>query len=294
MGSSRVISRICFGCEPLGGMDWGKIDVADIASAISRALEFGVNFFDTADVYGLGMSESRLSEILGHKRHEVVIATKGGMSWDDTQISGRAKITKDCSPKYLRCAVEASLRRLRIDSIPVYFIHWPDPNTEIGSTIECLSRLRDEGKIGQIGCSNFDSAMVRSASEISEISFIQLPINLLDKDLDPVIQGIAIEKNIGIVAYNVLARGLLTGNYDANCRFPQNDRRARLPLFHGEAYRNALTKVADISTAATADNLTCAQYAISKVLDLPGVVSVILGIKNRLQIEENCTILSTR
>lgn len=287
MASVPEVSRVCFGCEPLGGADWGPISVPDIASAISRALELGVNFFDTADVYGLGLSEMRLSEILGAKRHDVVIATKGGMSWRETASGGRAAISRDSSPAYLRTAVEGSLRRLRLDRLPVYFIHWPDPDTEIKYTFEFLSTLQKEGKIGHIGCSNFSAAQVRAACEVSEISFVQLPVNLLGEDVDAEMAVLLKEKAIGVVAYNVLANGLLTGKYNASSRFAQDDRRARLPLFQGEAYRRALAQVAEISARAKAENLTCVQYAISSVLRRGDVVSAILGVKNREQIEEN-------
>lgn len=292
MVSTPTVSRICFGCEPLGGADWGQVSVPDIASAIDRALELGVNFFDTADVYGLGMSEARLSEILGVRRHDVVIATKGGMSWQAVTSGQRAAIARDSSPKYLRAAVEASLRRLRLDCLPVYFVHWPDPHTEIRDTFEFLSKLQDEGKIAQIGCSNFSAAQVRTAGEVSKISFVQLPVNLLGEDIEPEMAELAKEKAIAVVAYNVLANGLLTGKYNASSQFAQDDRRSRLPLFKGETYRRALEKVARISVMAKTENLTCAQYAISSVLQRSGVVSAILGVKNREQIEENYSGLS--
>lgn len=294
MVSIPSVSRICFGCEPLGGTDWGDVNIADIASAISRSLEFGVNFFDTAAIYGLGLSEIRLSEILGARRHDVFIATKGGLSWADVSLGGRASISKDSSPANIRLGVEDSLRRLRIDCIPIYYIHWPDPNTEISLTFECLSKLQDEVKIGKIGCSNFSAAQVRKASEVSEITFVQLPLNLLDRELHPDMGELVREKGIGVVAYNVLANGLLTDKYDGTSRFPRNDRRSRLPLFQGKVFEDALKKVADISVAAAAANQTCAQYAISRVLEQTGVVSAILGVKNGLQIDENCSILSKR
>ena len=292
MASVPEISRICFGCEPLGGADWGPVSVPDIASAISRALELGVNFFDTADVYGLGMSETRLSEILGARRHDVVIATKGGLSWREATSGGRATVSRDSSPAYLRTAVEASLRRLRLDRLPVYFIHWPDPGTEIRYTFEFLSKLKAEGKIGHIGCSNFSAAQVRAACEVSEVSFVQLPVNLLDDDIELEMAELVKQKAIGVVAYNVLANGLLTGKYNANSRFSQDDRRSRLPLFQGEAFRRALQQVAEISVRAETENLTCAQYAISSVLRRGDVVSAILGVKNREQIEENYLAIS--
>lgn len=286
------VSKICFGCEPLGGADWGMVDVTDIASAVDRALELGVNFFDTADVYGLGLSENRLSDILGPRRHEVLIATKGGMSWQHSSDNGRATVRRDSSPKYLRGAVEASLKRLRLDRLPVYFIHWPDPHTDIRSTFECLARMQDEGKIGWIGCSNFSPEQVRVACQVAEISYLQLPLNILGAGLAPSMQQVIKQYGIGLVVYNVLANGLLTGKYGLHASFPENDRRARLPLFQGEAYRHALKRVAEITVTAEAEGFSCAQYAIKKVLEQVEVESAILGIKNRLQIEENYSFLN--
>jgi hypothetical protein len=287
MASFPEISKICFGCEPLGGTDWGLISVPEIASAISRALDLGVNFFDTADVYGLGLSENRLSEILGAKRHEVVIATKGGVSWRQSSPGERAAISMNSSPTYLRAAVEASLRRLRLDRLPIYYIHWPDPRTEIRHTFEFLSTLQKEGKIEHIGCSNFNASQVRSACEVSEISLVQLPLNLLGEDVDSEMTKLLEEKAIGVVAYNVLANGLLTGKHNDRSHFSQNDRRSHLPLFQGETYLRALKQVDEIAVRAKVENLTCAQYAISSVLMRCNVVSAIIGIKNCDQIEEN-------
>jgi aryl-alcohol dehydrogenase-like predicted oxidoreductase len=288
------LSKICFGCEPLGGADWGEVDVAAIADAVDRALELGVNFFDTADVYGLGSSETRLSQILGPRRHDVVIATKGGMSWQLPASGGRATIRRDSSPKYLRVAVEASLRRLRLERLPVYFIHWPDPGTDIRTTFECLARLQDEGKIGCIGCSNFSVGQVRMACQVADVALVQLPVNILREDLEPAMLQLVHEKDIGVVAYNVLANGLLTGKYGLDARFPDSDRRSRLPMFKGDAYRQAIKQVREISIAAAVEGLTCAQYSIAKVGNLTNITSTILGIKNRRQIEENCAFLAQK
>jgi myo-inositol catabolism protein IolS len=288
----RGISKICFGCEPLGGTDWGEVDVQAVAEAVERALDLGIDFFDTAAVYGLGLSEERLSGILGSRRHEVVIATKGGLVWRHPLSGGRAIVSRDSSPIQLRWAVETSLRRLRLDRIPLYYIHWPDPNTEIRDTFEALNQLQREEKIGYIGCSNFSSAQIRSACEVSDVSFVQLPVNLLGNGLAPDMVNLLLEKSVSVVAYNVLANGLLTGKYDENSKFREDDRRSRLPLFRGDAYRTALRKVADVTTKASARGLTTAQYAIDWVLSRPYVVSALIGIKNCNQIEENSKILS--
>jgi aryl-alcohol dehydrogenase-like predicted oxidoreductase len=287
MISMDRISRICFGCEPLGGTDWGVVDRSEIARAIDFALENGVNFFDTADVYGLGMSETLLSDILGERRHDVMIATKGGMAWNAPQKGERAKIRRDSSPKYLKSAVDASLRRLRIDCIPLFYIHWPDEETLISETFSCLAELKDQGKIGRVGCSNFSLHQIVEARRFCEISALQLPVNMLNAPLDPGIQELSIGEKIPIIAYNVLANGLLTGKYDHDSRFPENDRRARLPLFNGEQFKRALDRVEIMRTEAKTLGLSCSQYAINSVLRLPGVLSVIVGIKSVSQLREN-------
>lgn len=262
-----------------------------IADAVERALEIGIDFFDTAAVYGLGLSEERLAGILGPRRHDVVIATKGGLAWEVAPSGSRAVISRDSSLRHLRRAVEASLRRLRLERIPVYFIHWPDPDTEIRHTFEFLMELKGEGKIGRIGCSNFSAAQVSAASEVSDVSLVQLPVNLLGDDLDVEMEDVLVRKDVSVVAYNVLANGLLTGKFDEHTRFRDNDRRSRQPLFQGDAYRQALRKVAEISAKASEHGLTTAQYAITSVLRRPRVVSTILGIKSRAQLEENSAVL---
>jgi aryl-alcohol dehydrogenase-like predicted oxidoreductase len=288
------LSRICFGCEPLGGSDWGPVDVAKIADAVERAIELGVNFFDTADVYGLGLSEERLGKILGPRRHDVVIATKGGLSWQHSPLGKRAKIQRDSSPEYLRMGVEASLRRLRIDFLPIYFIHWPDPNTDIRVSFECLAKLQHEGKIGLIGCSNFNAEQLRMACQAAEVSLVQLPLNCLDEGVDSDMVELLREKKIGVMAYNVLANGLLTGKYGPRDQFPDSDRRSRLPRFVGRAYQKALLRVAEVSAAAHSKGLSCAQFSIASVLERPEVVSAIVGIKSREQIEENIFSFETK
>jgi aryl-alcohol dehydrogenase-like predicted oxidoreductase len=280
-------SKMCFGCEALGGTDWGAVDVPEIARAIGRALELGVNFFDTAAVYGLGLSEQRLADILGGKRHDLLIATKGGLSWDELQPNGRACIRRDSSKVNLRQGVEDSLRRLRLERIPLYYIHWPDPETDIRATFECLMELREEGKILHIGCSNFEASQVRAACEVAKVSFAQLPLNILGEGPTAEMQATLDSHGVGIVAYNVLASGLLTGKYNAQSKFPADDRRSRLPAFQGDLYQQALAQVAEMQPLAVKAGLSVAQYSITWALDHPAVVATILGIKSIGQLEEN-------
>lgn len=287
LNRSLPISRFCFGCEPLGGTDWGDdFDFRDIEKAIKIAVENGVNFFDTADVYGLGLSEQRLSNILAEKRHDMFIATKGGVSWKQ-QKDGRATIKIDCSPDYIQYAVDKSLKRLRLDKIPIYYIHWPEIGQDVGIVANTLYKLQNTGKIGAIGCSNFSGEQLQRALEFAPISLIQLPVNILiDQPASDMI-NICTKNKVGIVGYNVLASGLLTGKFDTNTTFPNSDRRSRLPQFTGDGLINSIKRVGILRDEAIKRGLTLAQHSIAKALEAPAVEAAIVGIKQSKQLEEN-------
>ena len=280
------LSPFCFGCEPLGGTDWGNIEINDIAEAINTGLELGVNFFDTGGVYGLGLSEERLSNILGKRRHDVVIATKGGLSWTNTS-SKRGTITKDSSVKKIRQDIESSLRRLRLETLPIFYVHWPDENTKIEDTFFELSKIKDEGKINSIGCSNFTAEQIEKACTVSKVDYIQTPLSILTGSLNSGISEICSRKNIKVIAYNVLMSGLLTGKFNLNSTFPKNDRRSRLPLFMGEEFKSALKKVDELKLKATKRNQSLSTYSINWALKEDNVSSVVIGIKNSKQMKDN-------
>jgi len=280
------MSSICFGCEPLGGTDWGDVDVDSIKNAIHTALDLGVNSFDVAGVYGLGLSEVRLSKILGNRRHDMVIATKGGLSWKEPH-SGRAIVVKDSSPSAIRRDVENSLRRLRLETLPIFFVHWPDGDTPIRDTFFELLQLKNEGKIQSIGCSNFSAEQVMQACSVSQVDYVQMPINILSGPLDQNISDICTKNKIKVIAYNVLAKGLLTGKYNENSNFPENDRRSRLSLFKAIEFREALDRVEELRVEAAENNSSVLQYAINWTLMQKNIFSVVLGIKNSKQIEDN-------
>ena len=286
------LSPICFGCEPLGGTDWGDVEIDDIQSAIHKSLDLGVNFFDTAAIYGLGLSEERLSKILGEQRHDVIIATKGGLTWKNNETSGRAIVARDSSSRAIRKDVESSLRRLRLEVLPIFFVHWPDENTLIEDTFYDLMKLKDEGKIKSIGCSNFSAKQVQQACGVSQVDYMQMPVNILDRPLDQNISDICFTNEIRIIAYNVLANGLLTGKYNENSNFPINDRRSRLPLFKGSEYLHALGRIDELKVEAAKNNISLLQHAINWSLMQKNVHSVILGIKNPKQIEDNWAAIS--
>ena len=147
--------------------------------------------------------------------------------------------------------------------------------------------LRDAGKITRIGCSNFNAAQVSAACEVATVSYVQLPLNILGDGPTAEMQAVIEIQQIGIVAYNVLASGLLTGKYAEGARFSADDRRARLPAFQGENYLRALRKLGELRSLADAAGVSVAQYSIAWALSRPAVVATTLGIKNTRQLEEN-------
>jgi len=282
-------SRIGFGCEALGGTDWGPIDLQEIGRAIHDALDSGVSLFDTADVYGLGLSEKRLGRILGVRRHNLWICTKGGVAWKKDTAKERAMTWKDGSSRYLKKAVESSLRRLKMDALPIYFLHWPDPATSLMESFVVLEDLRQKGKIKHIGFSNPSSAQLKIATHHAKISFVQTRANFLegiDLDLVKTCQGLG----IGIMAYNVLGAGLLTGKFNKDVKFPSSDRRARLAEFASKEIQNISKKLEFHRRQAEGMGVSLPQYAIRWALNRPVVTSVILGIKNRQQLHENLSL----
>ena len=281
------ISRIGFGCEPLGGTDWGEVDENLAMAGVSRALELGVNFFDTADIYGLGRSEQVLSKALGSRRREVVIATKFGCSWEDNPHGGRARTFFDSSPRRVVEALENSLRRLRLDCIPLYQVHWPDPRTPIAETMETLLQCQEAGKIKYIGVSNFPAHLIREASRVVNLVAVELPYSLIDREAEQDLLPCCQEFGIGVLAYGALAQGLLTGKYGLDARFGNDDRRSRLDRFQGENLAKNLRLVNKLKVVGQRCGKTPTQVAIRWVLDNPAVTCAIVGIKTARQLEEN-------
>ncbi len=291
IGEKSLVSSICFGCEALGGIDWGTFKLKEIENAIEKSIDLGLNFFDTADIYGLGLSEKRLSRILGSRRHDKFIATKGGVSWSN-QSGSRAKTALNSDPEYIKEAIEQSLKRLKLDSLDLYYIHWPDKSTAISETFSLLQKLKDDGKIRHIGCSNFDEIQILEASKFSEVSFAQMPINLIQSPPNLKLLKTCKRLGINVVAYNVLASGLLTGKFNSNSTFSKNDRRARTKLYKGQLFKEKLKEIETIELKAAQYNKTLTQYSINWVLENKLISFAITGIKNTEQAIENLSAIN--
>jgi len=284
--NAAKVSRIIVGCEQLGGTDWGAWDRGETLNAVARAADFGINAFDTADVYSLGESERCLAAALGARRHEAFIVTKGGVRWELPPGESRARCWFDLEPAYLQSAVEHSLRRLDIAVIPLYLLHAPDPAVPLERSLEAVVRLKEAGKIGAIGLSNFPLDRIRRAAALVEIAAVQLRFNLLERAPEAELLPWCRERGIGVLAYGPLAEGLLAGKYAEGSRFGPDDRRSRLPHFQGERLRQGLQVVERVRRAAESQGRTPAQIAVNWVLSRDAVTSAVVGVKNVKQLQE--------
>jgi myo-inositol catabolism protein IolS len=283
LGTSDLeVSRISFGCWAIGGHGYGAVDDSVSKRAIWKALDLGISFFDTANVYGFGHSESLLSEALGELRHEVVIATKFGVNWDS-----EGKTYRDCSARSVMQSLEESLRRLKVDCIPLYQIHWHDGKTRIDEIMGTLKRCREAGKIKCIGCCNFPSELIDAARSSGELVSVQALYNVKRRENEKAISESFHRHQMGAIAYEVLGRGLFSGKFGTNSRFGDNDTRSRDPEFQDKE----LAKNIQISRALTEigrrHGKSAAQTAIRWVLEKPFVTCALVGAKTPAQIEEN-------
>ena len=276
-----MASRIGFGGWAIGGHGYGEVEDTRSIAAIRRALDSGITFFDTADVYGFGHSEEVLSKALESGIKDVIVATKFGVRWDE---SGRT--VKDCSIGYIRKALEGSLRRLKTDCIQLYQLHWHDGVTPLSVVFEFLLRLQEEGKIRFIGCSNIPISVFHKTSGSGNVVSAQLQFSLVFrqsmKDL-AVYHG---QQGMATLVYSVLARGLLSGKYGQGSRFGERDTRGTDPDFRKNLDLNAAI-IEGVKEVAAKYRKTPSQVAIRWVLENPSVSCALVGIKSEKQALEN-------
>lgn len=278
---------LAFGCEALGGTDWGDVDIDAIMKAIARSWELGVRVYDTAAIYGLGLSEERLSKALGTLRHEATIVTKGGLFTNGTDASGRSKVTLDLSRSALANGLEESLKRLKIEAIPVYLVHRSHPQTNIDDLLESLEGFKSQGKIRQFGFSNFSTEQWDEilGKTNGESLVAQFSYSLIDRNPEDSLLPLLSKHRVTTMAYGCLAQGLLSGKYSPSHAFDKNDRRHRLPHFQNAAsYQDIL---GGIHSLAQKENISVGQAAIRWVARQSGIDCVVVGAKNSSQLEQN-------
>ena len=276
-----TVSVVAMGCWAIvGDSTWGPQDEAASVATIQAALDAGVNFFDTAEAYGDGYSESLLGRALAGRRHEAVIATKVSPSY-----LSRDEIRQHC---------ERSLQQLGTDYVDLYQIHWPSRTVPLAETMEALDTLRQQGKVRAIGVSNFGLQDLSDLLAVGRCETNQLPYSLLSRAIEYAIQQKCIDAGIGILCYSPLAQGLLTGKFSSPDEVPEG--RARTRHFsserpqtrHGEPGCEAETFAAleEIRRISASVHEPMAAVALGWLLHQPGVTSVIAGARHPEQIRQ--------
>lgn len=281
--SDLYVSRFCMGGCPMGGYGWGETNEKDFLDAIDTALDKGVNYFDTADTYGLGQSELTLAKGLGSKRKDTIIQSKFGVRI----ING--KTIYDNSPSYMREALEKSLTRLGTDYVDIYVIHYRD-ETPVEEVVDGLKTLQKEGKVRYFGLSNIQKEKLDELLPYKNLFVnFQNEYSLACRKFEKDISLVSDKLNSTPLTWGSLGQGILTGKYDINTKFDSNDRRSReiYVNFHGEKLKKNLEIVEQLKIVAKNHNKSVASTAIRFILDYIPDSVVIAGVKNKNQMLSN-------
>ena len=282
-----LISRIGLGTWAMGGgnwqFGWGAQDDTDSIQTIHRAFDLGINWLDTAAVYGLGRSEEIVGKAIEGMAERPIIATKCARTWTED-----GQILKVLNKESIKTECEASLRRLGLDVIDLYQIHWPEPDEDIEEGWEAMAELIEEGKVRWGGVSNFSVSQMERVGPIHPISSLQPPYSMIVPGVEEEILPYCGEHNIGVIAYSPMYKGLLTGRLtrDRLEALPENDHRSRDPRLNEPALSANLKLVAGLQEIANREGRSMSDIAIAWVLRRPEVTAAIVGARRPEQIEE--------
>lgn len=282
--SNLEVSRLCMGGCPMGGYGWGDVQERELLDAIACAVDNGINFFDTADTYGLGQSEKTLAKGLGTRRKDVIIESKFGVRFD------KDGTTYDNSPAYIQECLEGTLKRLCTDYIDVYVVHYRDGKTPMSDVVGKLEDLQKEGKLRYFGLSNIhDDGMEELKPFKGKFVCCQDEYSLACRKFETDLLNVQKEIEVTPLTWGSLGQGILTGKYDRNTSFGQNDRRSRdiYVNFHGDKLAKNLDIVDVMRPIAEAHGVSVAAVAIRFIMDYLSGSAVLVGAKRPAQIMGN-------
>lgn len=303
LGQSQVmVTPVIFGAWAIGGWMWGGSDEKDAVAAIQASLDRGVTTIDTAAIYGMGYSEELVAKAIKGRRDQAVIATKCGMRWDGNEgtdpwlqedLKGnRVLIRKNSKPASIAQECEESLKRLGVEAIDLYQIHWPDVSTPIEDSWNAMAKLKAQGKVRAIGVSNYSLQQLQQAHAIHPVDSLQPPYSLIRRDIEKDIVPFCLKHKISILAYSPMERGLLTGKVTMDRKFHKDDHRATLPLFKPENRKKILAALEQIRPIAERHGATLSQVIIHCTFQMPGITAAIVGARNPEQAIENAAAAS--
>jgi len=280
------LTTVGLGAWAMGGpwlYGWGPQDDDESINTILRAIDEGINWIDTAAIYGHGRSESVVGMALKQMSHNPLIATKCGLCWDEQN----ERIPR-LKAQSIRAECHDSLRRLGIDTIDLYQIHWNQPEEDIEEGWTEMARLVEEGKVRHIGVSNFTVGQMQRMQKIHPVASLQPPYSMLHREVEDELLGFCGTNGIGVIVYSPMQRGLLTGKFDAErvANLPEGDHRKVNPDFQPPQFDATLELVEQLRPIAERNGRTLAQLAISWVLRRPEVTSAIVGARKPSQITE--------
>jgi len=275
------VSELGLGCMGMS-YAYGTPDDAESIATIHRALDLGMNFFDTAEMYGPYTNEELLGRAFKNKRNEAIIATKFGFSFHNGQVTGL-----NSHPDNIKKFVEDSLKRLQTTHIDLLFQHRVDPNIPIEDVVGTMSDLVKEGKVRFLGLSEASASNIRRAHKTHPISALQSEYSLWERNLEPEILPLIRELNIGLVAYSPLGRGFLTGTAKRAEEYPESDYRRKDPRMQGENYTRNMKAAEAVQNLAKEKNVSPSQIAIAWTLLKGNDIVPIPGTKRRVYLDEN-------
>jgi len=284
------VSTIGFGCWEIGGT-YGQIDEGQFQRAVLRAIDAGINCFDTAEAYGMGISEQALARALGAHRRDVIVVTKFGVGYDE--MPNR----RDSSRQRVMASIEKSLQRLQTDCVDVYLVHWPDVNTPFDETMRALDDIVRQGKARYIGVSNFRLGQLEACMQLRRIDVVQYGWNMFDRRMASEIFPYCATQQIGVMAYGSLAYRMLTGTFTADIQFEESDWRSRQgnlgslnlfrSLFGPDEFPRNLRAVEELKALAAEYRKTLPQFALRWTTSNPVVSTALVGFRQPAEVEEN-------
>ena len=286
-----TVSVLGFGCFEMGG-NYGDISESQVAAAINRAIDVGINCFDTAPIYGNGQSERMLGRALGPRRKDVVVVSKCGIGYAD-RPKGR-----DSRMVSIMASVEQSLQDLQTDYLDVLLVHWPDVNTPFEETMHALDSIVQQGKARAVGLSNFSLDQIKECEETRRIDAVQHGLNMFDRRMETEMFPYFLEQGIGVMVYGPLAFGLLTGTFTEDVNFGENDWRARggrpgfnAGVFREEYFQRNVRVVEELKPIAERRGKKMPHLALRWVLSNPAVSVALVGTRNVDELEDNLSVM---